>query len=1596
MSSTYVQRLIWAFTLIVSGVTVCVLDVSTASAQNPFKDLIKDIFGRPGAGKNDAPNPDFIPQEEDPNRWIARDYVDQRAPFARDAHQQIRSLKRLMESDKWKDALDGLQRILDDDSHQIVSNKKGDVISVKTEAMAMLLSAPDDVKELYQSQYQGLAAQMLADAKSNSDFEQILSVSRRYIATPAGREAALLAADYNIDRGEIPSAVRIYEQLIDFNLVDLNDDERRLKIAYAYKLLGDAKRYDAFLEKAGLSSDTLLKRGQQQKSLSDWLTWLDRGDSPTMKMVSELHYPGGTPDRLSRPVTGEPILVPRWSNEIPQQQEIRDETEIIFDQLTTEGEAFPPTHQFVTSGDIGVIRNLQGIVAYNLKTGKQIWESQDLISVEHQLCGKPTKTWMRSRGSQKSDYSYFIVDQEHTVQANPMTSYLFRDHVSQSLSTDGQNVFALSEGVVLTADVENNFWREVSPASNDQFHRDWSSNRISAYNIKDGSVRWMIGGSKRNESFDLPLAGTFFLGTPTPVANTLLVIGENEGEINLYCLDPSTGKPIWSTLLAYADIKIESDVGRRWWTAMPAVSEGLVICPTTVGWLVAVDLYTHEIVWMHRYLGIQPQEREYQQLHYAMTDLIKLSDRWAPGPPMIVDKKVIMAAPEFDRLICLNLHDGSRVFSDMPRKNYTRVLGVVNNQILLSGANTITAVAMDVRKRIVKEFAFDQRVGYLTSVPVVTGDSICFTTTQNQLYRLPIDSSWTFDDLTSQPFRETYRAIGNLFFHQGNLFHVGPFAFTSYEDRKELETQIAEKLDRNPSDAWAMLKQAQLAFSQGDSVKAVACLEQLHMPDLPAEFALLYRQQMMAALIDIIDLDLKEYDEEFNQLAAYIGSEEEKHQYARLKIQRHLARGESGDAFHDLVKLAASPLETPIKLDTRHEIRISELQWVAARLHELASSADAPTKSLIDAYITAHISTPEDQSRLIRILSTHPLLEPILLQVAKRQFAQADQNDENSEIGHWSNAEIICLKLINSANTTIRSQTLVLYARKLIDRGFLAQAERIYKRLTDDVLVDNKLLKSPEVQALRTELTKAPSIKPINQLWGGKSFSMNRLGGHSYQSGTGEVVIRNIAEAPANRFAMHYLVGSSRLVIASADGTTYASIPLTTRGDDYYHEGDVSAWYLGHNLILAYGGYLHCVSLSEKSLLWSHPVDVRVSAYEISIERDPNLYLMRQTRGVSYLLDSMTSQAIPGMIAYLSPDLLCYYGTRSIIAIDPSTGEFLWEHDKIPLGTTVIGTPSLLYLFADDPGESRLLNPRDGSIVTQPELASKLFPALFEQIIAVVDGRFITMKVVNQTFLGFYKPSVVTCWEPTINPETGSYSLQAIWQQEIEYKDYVGKLDQNALLLLSGVPEGTSRANATTERELLRLDLATGTLLDLGTVPTAEVSGVRQMFLLPDGDQAYLVVSKSNTYSNSYQNNYYDLNGITFSGKVYGLDVANRKVMWSQNVRQQTMVLDQYRNSPLLVMINRRGLNKEDIFINELRIQAISKPTGQHVLDYKTTTYENFQSVNVDLHSQSIELATYDTRYRIQLDENAKPVPQPGPATETPDDDSRNPNDALD
>src|SRR5262249_49066962 len=156
------------------------------------------------------------------------------------------------------------------------------------------------------------------------------------------------------------------------------------------------------------------------------------------------------------------------------------------------------------------------------------------------------------------------------------------------------------------------------------------TNRLTAYELAtEGKLSWEIDGA--NAANDL--AGAFFLGPPLAVDDTLYVLAEIRSAVYLLALEPRTGHLEWRQQLVGLEQSVMLDPQRRLSAATPSQSAGILVCPTSAGIVVAVDLIAREFAWVYRYpRRVESVATIRQQLQGRGEEpLIRDNNRWLDG-----------------------------------------------------------------------------------------------------------------------------------------------------------------------------------------------------------------------------------------------------------------------------------------------------------------------------------------------------------------------------------------------------------------------------------------------------------------------------------------------------------------------------------------------------------------------------------------------------------------------------------------------------------------------------------------------------------------------------------------------------------------------------------------------------------------------------------------------------------------------------------------------------------------------------------------------------------------------------------------------------
>ena len=123
-----------------------------------------------------------------------------------------------------------------------------------------------------------------------------------------------------------------------------------------------------------------------------------------------------------------------------------------------------------------------------------------------------------------------------------------------------------------------------------------------------------------------------------------MLLAEMKGqEIRLVVLSAKTGKLDWSQQLCVVEQSILHGPERRAGGAAPSFADGVLVCPTSAGAIVAVDATTRNLLWGYQYPRSPADEHQPSQRHADghVSDRPRIGDRWADSTITLADGKVV-------------------------------------------------------------------------------------------------------------------------------------------------------------------------------------------------------------------------------------------------------------------------------------------------------------------------------------------------------------------------------------------------------------------------------------------------------------------------------------------------------------------------------------------------------------------------------------------------------------------------------------------------------------------------------------------------------------------------------------------------------------------------------------------------------------------------------------------------------------------------------------------------------------------------------------------------------------------------------------------
>ncbi len=507
---------------------------------------------------------------------------------------------------------------------------------------------------------------MLDDAVKRGNIDALTDITRKYFYTDAGYSAAMLLGRHYLSRGQPLAAALSLKQLHDLPASKKYEPELSLLLASSWLLAGQPKLAEEVLDvlRQAQPQAELFIAGQKERLPADGedaVAWL-------RKQLGNLKLDGnataeqwfvfrGNAARNAPTKGGVPLEQELWAvptpNDPDQQKIINDQQEQYSKQRVPALPALQPLVVRHTSADkktppsdVVITRTPSRLLAVDFHTGERVWFYPP--QGQAAALGEPASFSTPPSGA----------DSPEVIKLKQRT---WSDAPYGQISSDGTRVYfvqdlGLADRVGPQQIVVAGGFIRGNPDRPKPF------NSLMALELdREGYQVWSVGGEDGGD--EPKLAGAFFLGPPLPLMDKLYVLAEVNGDIRLVVLDPATGRLHWQQQLCGVDNQaILGDSSRRLGGAVPSFSEGVLICPTSAGAVVAVDVAKRSLLWGYQYLEPPKDARPsggFFPVRNSGRSKKQPGEGWADSSITIVGNRVLLTPVEHDEIICLDLVEGT-------------------------------------------------------------------------------------------------------------------------------------------------------------------------------------------------------------------------------------------------------------------------------------------------------------------------------------------------------------------------------------------------------------------------------------------------------------------------------------------------------------------------------------------------------------------------------------------------------------------------------------------------------------------------------------------------------------------------------------------------------------------------------------------------------------------------------------------------------------------------------------------------------------------------------------------------------------------------
>ncbi|MCA9230541.1 MAG: PQQ-binding-like beta-propeller repeat protein [Planctomycetales bacterium] len=1185
-------------------------------------------------------------------------------PSDRTLSRGVQQARKRISEGEYTRAVRFLDELLDpskEDSFINVGNAE-EFAGLKATSRQILRDLPLEGRQAYETSFAPIAHRELLDGIESGDFDVLRQVSQRYFYTPAGYEAALLLATHEADMGRHFAAALTYQQLIDTpEAADRFQPQLSLLAASSWMALGDqahALKLIEDLRDAGYRSVSIAGEEFRLDSMGkNPLEWLQQivGSPEVQAAATEDQWLTlrGNAARNGQVEGGLPHMRVHWQVRLLSHHKL----ESLHDDLTADllrgKKTLPVAAAPLAVGNHIITRSAHNLVAVDFRTGKLIWQAEPQRVPEFdELC---------NGGNEASR------DQSSVEPVRAFSNRIWEDHLYNSLSSDGQRVYAIRDLPLATQNANDLM---AMPFMNGQFMAEGpaSTNRLCAFDLAtQGKLVWEIDGAAAKDQFE----GAFFLGAPLAVGDALYAIVEMKSAVYLAAIDQHSGQLMWRQQLANLETGIVLDPQRRLQASVPSYDGGILVCPTGAGVVVGLDLAKNSLAWAYRYDTAQDPRRSFR----ARSDRESaFTSRWIDSFVSIADGRILLTPPESDSLHCLDLVSGKLLWK-RPREEYLFVAGIYQSRALLVGNNQLTAIRLEDGQPvwqdphlILPEDALPSGRGFFSKgqyfLPLTTAEVVAIDLEQGAI----VDRSVSRDG----------QVLGNLICHHGAVLSQSGSSLDRFDQIDVLREESQELLADDRTNAEALRTLGEIAYNEGQLSQAIDLLHQAYNS---APEDLRTREVLAEALVIALDEDFASYRNRLPLLqelheAPGVGP------LTLLRLEAHglLVVGDPVGAFRVCLALyAEEPAVSELLTIGRHH-QVEVLRWIREQSTAIWEQADETAREQISALLQELVQQLPEQpggAEYLRLMQGFAELDgiaPVKLRLARQYLADQE----------LLAAQQLYLQLAESTDPTVRSEAIA-GCSLVLHQANLPQLARPFDAILRTSLADVVCLDGKTGREFLSQWNDAAAKFDLPWPYGKvevhKTSPLNSVSPSSV--GHQSSILMERSDKVLAHCEIMFSTAKGEIGLRDSFGKeffrTLMSDPSRRQGHGFHLMHAVGN---GNLLVISTGPQLvayNTLSQSDQESvepLWQRDVTSALAAgYQGAIASQHN-----DRPGTNRVARSQIDGKWVGVIGPVTHDSCVFQDQRKLICVDSQTGELRWTRSDVPPGCDLYGDHR--YVFA--------------------------------------------------------------------------------------------------------------------------------------------------------------------------------------------------------------------------------------------------------------------------------------------------------------------------